>query len=206
MPIPIITSIISAISIIIGSLVGALCSYLINKNMYRKQLQDELILTKENRRFEERFKLKEVCDNANIIRLDIATALYQSIRSLKNEEDEKKFLYLLPINKNYSSAVASLSYKYNLKELNSLYQLYGIIEKVNRDIYSWNIGDNNVRENVEIGLKSILFMLYGDNYSKLINIDIDIVPYEELYLTEYIKPEYKSLLKKLDELCIIDNL
>ena len=206
MPIPIITSIISALSIIVGSLLGALFSYLISRNMHKKELEDEQLLTIENRKYEERFKAKEVCDNANIIRLDISTALYQSIRSLQNSDEEKKYLYLLPINKNYSLAIASLSHKYTLKELSNLYQLYGIIEKVNRDIYNWNIGDNRSYENVQVGLKSILYKLYGDNYKRLINIDINIVPYEELYLTEFMEDEYKSILEKLDKLCVIDNL
>ena len=38
-PIPIVTSIISAISIIIGSLVGAYCSWIINKNMHNKEIE-----------------------------------------------------------------------------------------------------------------------------------------------------------------------
>lgn len=206
MPIPIITSIISAISIILGSILGALFSYLISKNMYKKQIKDEHLLCIENRRFEERFKAKEICDNANIIRLDISTAVYQSVRSLQNEDEEKKYLYLLPVNKNYSLAIASLSHKYSLKELSSIYQLYGIIEKVNRDIYNWNIGDNKSYESVSVGFKSILFKLYGDNYKKIINININIVPYEELYLTEFMNPEYKYILEKLDELCVIENL
>ena len=40
-PIPIVTSIISAISIIIGSLVGAYCSWIINKNMHNKEIEDQ---------------------------------------------------------------------------------------------------------------------------------------------------------------------
>lgn len=206
MPIPVITSIISAVSIIVGSLVGAFCSYKISTKMYKKQVSDEHSLMIENREFEERFKVKQVCDNANIIRLDITTAIYQSIRSLQNNSEIKKYLYLLPINKNYSSAVASLSHKFNLKELSYIYQLYGIIEKVNRDIYNWNIGDSKQYENVEIGFEAILYKLYGENYDKLINIDTESITYEELYNNSLIEKHYKEILAKLDDVCILDNL
>lgn len=206
MPIPVITSIISAISIIIGSLVGAYCSWIINKNMHNKKLQDQHEILKENRFYEEKYRIKEVCNNANVIRLDIATALYQSIRSLQNRDEDKKYLYILPINKNYSSSVASLSDKYSLKELSYLYQLYGIIEKVNRDIYSWSVGDKYAYDKVKTGFNSILFKIYGDNKDIILKIDADKVSYEELYNNEYIRNSYKNLLKKLDELCLVENL
>ena len=149
MPIAIVTTIISAISIIAGSLIGALFSWIISKKMHNQKIQEEYKLIQENRRYEDSYRAKEVCNNANVIRLDIANALYQSIRSLQNTDEKKKYLYLLPINQNYSQAVASLSDKYNLKELSYLYQLYGIIEKVNRDIYDWTIGDNDAYSKVK---------------------------------------------------------
>ena len=193
-PIPIVTSIISAISIIIGSLVGAYCSWIINKNMHNKEIEDQQKI------------FKEVCNNANVIRLDIATSLFQSIRSIQNTEEEKKYLYLLPINKNYSASVASLSDKYSLKELSYLYQLYGIIEKVNRDIYSWNTSDNYAYERVKKGFNCILYKIYGDNVDKILKVDADKISYNELYNNEYIRESYKNLLSKLDDLCLVENL
>ena len=47
MEIQVVTSIISAASIILGSLLGALSSYIISNKMYKKQLTHE----KEKRRF-----------------------------------------------------------------------------------------------------------------------------------------------------------
>ena len=205
-PIPIVTSIISAISIIIGSLVGAYCSWIINKNMHNKEIEDQQKILKENRFYEEKYRVKEVCNNANVIRLDIATSLFQSIRSLQNTEEEKKYLYLLPINKNYSDSVASLSDKYSLKELSYLYQLYGIIEKVNRDIYSWNTSDNYAYERVKKGFNCILYKIYGDNVDKILKVDADKISYNELYNNEYIRESYKNLLSKLDDLCLVENL
>lgn len=202
----IITTFISAASIIIGSLIGALCSYLINKKMHKTALLDEEKRIEENRKYEERFKAKEVCDNVNLIRLDIATAIFQSIRILNSNNDPYKYLYVFPINKSYSCSVASLSQKFTLRELNYIYRLYGVIEKVNKDIYNWKIGDEEGYKRVEFGLKSILYVLYHDNFKKILAVNIDKITYYELYNNELIKKEYKYLLEKLDELCYLENL
>ncbi|MGG7177536.1 hypothetical protein ACQPU1_08095 [Clostridium paraputrificum] len=206
MPIQVITSIIGAISILAGSLVGALFSWIINRNMHQRRMQEEYKIMEENRKYEEHYRVKAVCNNANVIRLDIATALFQSIRSLQNKSQDKSYLYLLPINREYSSAVASLSDKYDLKELSYLYQLYGIIEKVNRDIYSWSIGDKEAYEKVKLGFNSILYKIYGEDYIMVLKVDADKISYDELYKNDYIRPSYKKLLKKLDDLCVIENL
>lgn len=199
-----IPSIISAISIIIGSLVGAFCSYRISQKMHNKQIQSEYEIIKENRSYEEGVRNKDVCKNANIIRLDIATAIYQSIRSLKNNDKGKKYLYILPVNKEYSRVVASLSDRFDLKELSYIYQLYGIIDKVNKDIHNWNIGDNTSTE-FEVGLRAILYKIYGDNIDKVLLVEPDQVGYDELYKNNYIREPYKNLLQKLDEFCLLEN-
>lgn len=206
MPIPIITSIISAISIIVGSLVGAFFSYIINKTMYNKQISHEKLITDENRRFEESFKLKELCDNANVIRLDISTAIYQSIRTMKFKEYYDKYLFMLPINKNYSNAIATLSHKFSLKELNYIYMIYGIIEKVNKDICNISLGDMDNYKNIEIELSSMLYHIYGENYEEILKVDIERIPYVDLYDNDLIKSQYRDILKKLDHICILDNL
>lgn len=205
MPLAVITSIIGAVAIIAGSLVGAFCSWIINKNMHQKKLKSEHEIIEENRRYEERYRLKEICNNANVIRLDIATALFQSIRTIQDINEDKKYVYVLPINKNYSQAIASLNDKYNLQELSYIYQVYGIIEKVNRCIYNWNIGDKNDKE-LDENFNSILFKLYGHNVKKVLQMDINNISYEELYDNDYIDAEYKIILKKLDYLCEVDNL
>ena len=202
----VLTSLISAVSIIAGSLLGALCSYIISSKLYKRQNNDEILRIEENRKYEEKFKLKKICDNANIIRLDISTAIFERIRSIQNNEENKKFLYLLPINKDYSSAVASLNDNFNLKELSVIYQLYGIIEKVNRDIYNWKLGDEEAYKNVQVGFLSILFKIYGDNYKKLMLVDTNTVSYDELYKNNLINSSYKEVLLKLDDLCVIENL
>ena len=206
MPIAVVTTIISAISIIAGSLLGALFSWIISKKMHNQKMQEEYKLIQENRKYEESYRAKEVCNNANVIRLDIANAIFQSIRSLQNTEERKNYLYLLPINKYYSQAVASLSDKYNLKELSYLYQLYGIIEKVNRDIYEWTIGDKDAYDKVKAGFGTILYKMYGDNFKKVLTINPEKVSYIELYRNDYTMKPYKDLLEKLDDLCLLENL
>lgn len=206
MPIAIITTIISAISILAGSTLGALFSWIISKKMHSQKMQEEYKIMQENRKYEDSYRAKEVCNNANVIRLDIANALFQSIRSLQNTDEKKNYLYLLPINKYYSQAVASLSDKYNLKELSYLYQLYGIIEKVNRDIYEWTIGDTEAYDKVKTGFETILYKMYGDDFKKVLTIDPDKISYIELYKNDSTGKQYKDLLEKLDDLCLLENL
>ncbi|MBE6049727.1 MAG: hypothetical protein E7214_03455 [Clostridium sp.] len=206
MPIPVITSIISAISILAGSLVGAYCSYIISKKMYKIQLKEEHDIIKDNRKYEEGYRTRELCKNANILRLDIATALFQSIRSLQNKDEEKKYLYLMPISKNYSEAVANLSERYSLEELSYIYQLYGIIEKVNRDIYNWSVGDEEAYYKVKAGFKGVLYKIYGDNYKKVLKINPEDICYQELYKNDYINKIYKNLFLKLDNLCSVESI
>ncbi len=201
----IITSIISATSIILGSLVGALCSWIINKNINEKRIKEDYKIIEVNRKYDKICKEKELCNNANIIRLDIITAIFQSIRSLQNKDKEKNYLYLMPLNKEYSLVVVSLSDKYTLQELSLIYQLYGIIEKVNRDIQVWKVGDNRAYDKVLKGFKSILYKLYKDNYESILKVNPDMISYEELYNNQYINDDYKEVLKKLDDLCYVEN-
>lgn len=206
MPLPVVTSIISALSIIAGSLVGAFCSWKISKKINLERMNEEYKIIQENRKYEDTYRAKEICKSANVIRLDISTALFQSIRSLQNNKEEKKYLYILPLHKKYSEAIASLSDRYSLKELSSIYQLYGIIEKVNRDIHSWSLGDSKAYEKVKTGFKSVLYKIYDENYEKILKIDPDKICYEDLYKNDYIKASYKGILSKLDELCLVENL
>ena len=204
--IQIVTSIISAVSVLSGSLIGAFCSWLINKKIYSKQFIDEENFQKENLFYKERCRAEKLCNNANILRLDIATAIYQSIRMLKNEDISKSYLYLLPICRYYSNAVTSLSNRYTLQETSNVYQLYGIIEKVNRDIYIWSIGDDISLEKIKAGFVSILMHIYDVNYKEILKVDPNEISYEDLYKNDFIKIEFKEFLEKLDKLCVLENV
>lgn len=199
-----ITTIISGSAIIIGSLIGASFSWVTNKKMTSKSIKEQYKLQEVNRAYEESYKIKELCTYANVVRLDICTAIFQSIRSLQNCE-KMSYIYILPISTEYQKAVASLSDKYDLKELSYIYQLYGIIEKVNKDVYEWKYGDEKNYEIIRNGLKDILIKLYGENYNKIIKTNIDELSYEDLYNNDLIKDGYKVVLKTLDTLCYIEN-
>lgn len=167
---------------------------------------DEAKIQEENRLYEETYRAKDLCNNANILRLDIATAIFQSIRVLQNKDISKNYLYLLPVCQNYSEAVSSLSDKYSLQELSSVYQLYGIIGKINRDIYNWTSGNEEAYEKVKLGFLSILIKIYGENYNDILRVDPNKICYEDLYKNEFISPVFKDLLLKLDDLCLVENL
>lgn len=200
MPIPVITSIISACSILAGSALGAWFSWIINNKMHKIAMEEQYNLTKYNRDYEDLYKVKEVCQNANVIRLDLCTAIYQSIRMIL-KKDSLNYIYPIPINKNFSCSVASLSDKYDVKELSYLYQLYGIIEKVNTDILNLNIDNKQNKNKIILGFISILNKIYGDNYKKILEKDIEKISYEELYDNEYIKEGYKKTFIKLSISC-----
>ncbi|MBP1889916.1 hypothetical protein J2Z53_001499 [Clostridium moniliforme] len=203
MPIPLITSIISAISILLGSAMGAWFSWLINNKMYKRKMKEEYNIIKDNREYEEQFKFKEICSNANLIRLDICTSIYQSIRILLENEN---YIYPIPINKNYSCAISTLSDNYSLKELSYIYQLYGIIERVNNDILNFNFNSEKELKNIINGFEVILNKIYGENFKKFLKVNIDDISYKDLYDNEYIKLGYRDILKKLDELCYRENM
>ena len=200
-----ITTLISGSAIIIGSLIGSSFSLITNKKITSKSIKEQYKLQEVNRKYEEYYKLKELCIYANIVRLDICTAIFQSIRSLQNK-DNMSYMYILPISKEYQKAVASLTSKFELKGLSYIYQLYGIIEKVNKDIYECKYGDELSYENIKRGFTDILKKLYGDNYKKILKIDIDKLSYIDLYNNDLIKCGFKDVLKSLDDICSIENI
>ncbi|MGL5150105.1 MAG: hypothetical protein ACRC7N_05935 [Clostridium sp.] len=201
LPMPIITSIISAISIVVGSLVGAFFSWLINKKMHTESYKEKINIRKEDRELDEMKSRKEKSLNGNLIRLDISTAIFQSIRGINNNEIDKIYFYILPLNKHYANALSSLSDEYSLKELSHLYQLYGIIEKVNRDIIKFNNDSEVDYELIKRGFSTILYKIYGDGMKEILKEEINDISYEELINSAYINEEYGIILKKLNSIC-----
>lgn len=203
MPLPIITSIISALSIIIGSLIGAYFSYLISKKMHERAHEEKTSLREEDRKYAEYEKEKERRISANLVRLDIATAIFQSIRGIKNNDLKKIYSYSLPINKNYANAIASLTEVYTLQELSKIYQIYGIIEKVNRDINNFNGGDLEDYKRIKLGFNTILSKIYGKNVNNIVKLNEDRISYEDIIANKFIEKEYKDILIKLNNVCEI---
>lgn len=201
-----VTPLISSGSILLGSLLGAYFSWIISKKTTIKNIKEQHRIMEINWKNEEFYNYKKVCVHANIIRLDICTAIFQSIRTLKSlKNDEEFWFYPTPINKNYSNLVASLSDKCNLKELSYIYQLYGLIEKLNFDILNYNIIDKKNRDIIISGYEAVLEKIYGENRDKVLCIDDATATYQQLYLNNIIKTGYKDILTKLDELCAIEQ-
>lgn len=194
-----ITPIISATAVICGSLIGATCTWLTTKHSTGKSIEVENKIVEDNRKREEIEKLLKFCQNVNIIRLDICTAIFQSIRTLKELKDESfTNRYPIPVNKDYSRVVASLTGKFDLKELSYIYQVYGIIETLNKHINELRFDDKEGYSLIRMDCQLLLKKLYGENYNKTIELDINNISYEELYNNEFIKKGYRDVLKKLD--------
>ena len=201
-----VTPLISAGAILMGSLVGAYFSWVISNKTTLKSIKEQYRIMEINRKYEEEHKCKKICVYANIIRLDICTSMFQSIRGIKSiNNNEEGVFYPIPINKNYSSLVASLADKYTLKELSSIYQVYGIIEKLNYDILNQGLIGENYRKVILKDYEGLLKKIYDENYKELLNIDDKNIGYKELYDNDFTKYEYKEILKKLDEICILEQ-
>lgn len=196
---------ISAIALMIASLVGAYCSWIITKKSTNRNITEQYKIIEQNRRYEESSYCQKMCSYANIIRLDICTVLFQSFRAVKKRKDGELLYYPIPINKNYSTLVAFFSDKMDLKELSYIYQLYAIIEKLNHDILNLCIDKEENLNQVNRDYEEILKKIYGSNWNSALDIDEDTSTYVNMYDNQWTKEGYREVLKKLDELCIIEN-
>lgn len=199
-PANLINPIISSISIIVGAILGGIFSWFINKNSTCKSIETQGKIEKARREYQEQNKALKLNEYATIIRLDICTTLFQSLRMLKEfENNENASIYPIPMNHNYAEAIAALDKILNLKEMSYIYQLYGIIQKLNYDTKGHNydkIQYTLVKEDYEMFVKK----LYGQNFLKALEFDMDKVTYINLYDNEIIKSGYKDVLTKLDNI------
>ncbi|MDP4144411.1 MAG: hypothetical protein Q8936_08010 [Bacillota bacterium] len=203
MPESIITAMISAVAILTGAVIGAVCSWLINRNTTNRNIETQTRIVMENRELEESIRCKKLCQNANVIRLDICTAIFQSIRGINNITivSNGEYPLYIPINSEYPRAIASLTITMDLKEISYLYQLYGVIEKINHDIKNLNYTDKNSYELIKIDYEIFLKKLYGANFGKVVKQPIDNMSYYEMYDNDLIKEGYRKVLKQLDGIC-----
>ncbi|WP_085829108.1 hypothetical protein [Clostridium massiliodielmoense] len=198
-----VTPIISATSVIIGSLIGGICTWITARHSIKKSTEVENKIVEENIKYDEIKRLESFRQNVNIIRLDISNAVFQSIRNIKKIE-QKNYInkYPIPLNKEYSKVISCLNKKFTLKELSYIYQLYAIIEILNNHIgeiditIKDNLKYNLIKEDCELILKKI----YGEKYKEVFNWNIDNMTYEEIYNNNVIKEGYKKVLKKLDDI------
>ena len=200
MPIALVTALISAGGVVLGSVIGAICSWFVSKFSLNEQKR----IQKENLNYQQQCKCQEKYINANIIRLDFCNAIYQSIRYLQKEE-KYRFYSSIPIYKEYHKIVASLCSDYSLKELSYIYQLYGVLEECSKMVeFYWKSGSpDNIA--VRNSYKNVLEKIYGDNYLKILSKNIDYISYKELYSDCLMKEGYRNILKSLDEICNIEH-
>ncbi|SFC85328.1 hypothetical protein [Clostridium uliginosum] len=203
MPESLITTIISAISILLGATIGAICSWRINKITTLKNIEVQTKIVKENRQLEEKMNHKNLCAYANIVRLDICTAIFESIDNLRilTHNTKNQFPIYIPVNGEYSKAIVSLTGIFDLKEMSYLYQLYGIIEKINYDMKNFNYTSEDMYELIKIDCEIFLKKLYGKNFNKILEKDIKDISYKDLFNNNIIKEGYKNVLLKLEEIC-----
>jgi hypothetical protein len=197
-PAHLINPIISSVSIIIGAILGGVFSWFINKNSTSKAIETQNKIEDAKIKYQEQNKALKISENATIIQLDICTTLFQSLRMLKEYDNKNKInIYPIPMNFNYAEAIVALGKIFDLKELSYIYQLYGIIEKLNNDTNGYHYDERHytlIKEDYEMFIKK----LYGNNFEKALDFDMDSVTYKNLYDNEIIKLGYKDVLIKLD--------
>ena len=198
---PVLMTIISATAIITGSILGGMCSWIITKKSLGKNEEIQNKIAEKTIKFQKDKEAEIVKENATIIRLDICTVLFQSVKTLRNSDNYKEKLYTIPMNHDYSRAVASLQKNFKLRELSYLYQLYGIIEKLNYDIRNLKYFNDEDYKLIIKDYEILLQSLYGDNYKEVLKLNIDTVSYEELWNNDYVKLGYKNVLDKLNKVC-----
>jgi hypothetical protein len=193
---------ISSISIMVGAIIGGVFSWIVSKKSTDKTIEVQNRIVEDNRKYAENVRLKRSREYANIIRLDICTALFNSIRILKNSGGKKDSeIYPIPMDREYSGGVAYLKNDFVLKEMSYIYQLYGIIEKLNRDTNNFNYYNDKSYDMVNMDCRMFLRKLFGENITKILEVDIDKMSYEELYYNNLTKEGYKETLRKLDDIC-----
>ncbi|MCJ7688549.1 MAG: hypothetical protein MUO60_04425 [Clostridiaceae bacterium] len=195
-----VTPMITSIAIITGTILGGIFSWIITKNSTYKAIETQSKIESDKKEYEKQNKNLKLCEYAAIIRLDICTSLFQSLRMLKEFDNENNInIYPIPMNANYAEAIVALQKILNLKEMSYIYQLYGIIEKLNNDTKVYNYDDNHfssIKNDYEMFIKK----LFGNNFLEALAYDIDNVTYENLYYNDIIKPGYKNVLSKLDSI------
>lgn len=196
-----ITAFISAGAILSGAAIGASCSSYVSKQSTNRSIEVQNRIFQEDKRINEEHQKKIMFENANIIRLDICTAIFQSIRSLKAIVEENGRPIYIPLNNQYSKILVSLTEAFDLKEMSYIYQLYGIIEKINNDIKFLDYTDKNKYELLKIDYEIFLIKIYGSNYNQIMQNDIDTASFEQLIDNSIIKKGYKKSLIKLNNMC-----
>lgn len=196
-----ITAFISAGAILSGAVIGACCSSYISKRATNRSIEVQNKIFEEDKLIQIKHRKKVIYENANIIRLDICTAIFQSIRSLKLLADSAGYPIYIPVNKEYSRILVSLSEVFDLKEMSYIYQLYGILEKINNDIKLLDYTNKDKYKLIKIDYEIFLIKLYGDNFKDVMKGDIENFTYEQLIDNEIIKKGYRTSLLKLNTVC-----
>ncbi|EJP6473679.1 hypothetical protein NHI66_003039 [Clostridium botulinum] len=202
MPKALIGTAISATAIIIGSIIGGIWSSCINKKSITKNEEIQKHILEENKKIDKIYYKDKFKESGRIVRLDICTAIFEGIRTIKKIKYNKEEYYpvCISINKNYYRDIAVLTKKFTLKEISYINQLYGIIDKINYDVKKIDYSNKNNWLNILMDYEILLKKVYGDNYDKILEIDIEKCNYDDLIDNNIIKEGYREVLMKLNDI------
>jgi len=174
---------ISATAIIIGSIIGGIWSSCINKKTITKNEEIQKHILEEHKKIDKIYYKDKFKESGRTIRLDICTAIFEGIRTI-----------------NYYKDIAVLTKKFTLREISYINQLYGIIDKINYDVKKIDYSNKNSWLNILMDYEILLKKVYGSNYKKILEIDIERCNYDNLIDNNIIKEGYREVLIKLNDI------
>ncbi|GAA0748383.1 hypothetical protein [Clostridium oceanicum] len=194
-------SMISACAIIIGAIIGGLWTSYTSKKSNIKNEEIQRKVLEENKKIEDGYDNLKIKESASIIRLDICTCIFQSIRTIKyiNRDYNVYYPTCIPINKHYWKDISRLYNTFDLKEISLINQIYGIIEKINYDVRKLDYNKKNF-SHILINYKILLKKIYKDGLYKILEVNIDECSYIDLIDNDIINEEYRNVLIKLENI------
>ncbi|NFV51419.1 hypothetical protein FDJ76_15670 [Clostridium botulinum] len=202
MPKALIGTAISATAIIIGAIIGGIWSSCINKKTITKNEEIQKHILEENKKIDKVYYKDKFKESGRTVRLDICTAIFEGIRTIKKIKQNKEEYYpvCISINRNYYKDIAVLTKKFTLREISYINQLYGIIDKINYDVKKIDYSNKNSWLNILVDYEILLKKVYGDNYKKILEVDIEECNYDNLIDNNIIKEGYIDFLIKLNNI------
>lgn len=183
----------------IGAIIGGYFSYLGSKSAAKESIRAQNEIFIRNNSLIKQEKEEAIKKYSRVIYLDFLNALDEGFRVLKGRERTNvgKAPDLLPISKDFSHAVLSISDKLTSKEIILVNRLYGYIEKIRNDIFELNYQISHYDE-IKFDYSIMEIEVFGDNYTEIITLPLENITID--YFLDKMKKEYLNLFKTLRNL------
>ena len=194
-------SVFAAIIGVMGSIVGGvIASRLTNKTtvqVTQRNIEEQRNVMKERKQTDEGKEQKLIKIKAMMVYNDLLNACYEGFMFLKgNLKSSIVAPNLISINKNYSEDVAFICALFTSEEIILIYNLYGMIEKIRRDILSSNYS-KSIFSDVEADYEMMVQIVFKDKYSNISSLNAENITKD--FLLDSMNKDYKIIFNKLNE-------